>query len=153
MAEMELVPYERLGPVRLGASEEEIVAELGQPANIVPRRTGSRDLYYHDLGVRAKIKVEGRCTFIGAFSGLSDRWVPVVNGQLRLLGEVEEIVAALHARGYTTRPGPDDSEVTRDVLCDELGIRLWHESEDVVGVEEIGVFDRESYQIIRNRRD
>ena len=139
MNELVIVPYDSFGPVRFGSSVEEVVAAMGKPIYVRENRYS----YGH---FKVHFDANG-CDSAELFSSSRDEVVPVVDGDLRLMGEFDAVVQALHKRGFETRLGPEHlPSVISDVVCDALGIRLWHATEDIVGLESVGAFRRDVYQ-------
>lgn len=130
MNEMELVPYERFGPVRFGATHEEVIAATSQadPTLTWTRRdeweTFSEILFRNHA--RVEFDEHGRCMHVAIF--FHHEVVPVVDGDLRLTGGFEDVVDALRQRGFQTRPGPEhDPGEQLQVVCDELGLAVSRE--------------------------
>ena len=138
MQVMAIAPYESFGPARFGSSEEEVVTAMGQPDYALEKKYS----YGH---FKVHFDVYG-CDCAELFSS-RDEVVPLVDSDLRLVGEFDVVVQALHQRGYETRPGPHyRPNVVWDVVCDALGIRLWHATEEIIGIESVAAFRRDVYQ-------
>lgn len=136
MPEMEIVPYERFGLVRFGATEDEVIEGIGPPDTVTPR-PGARQLNYRQLGIHVTIDAGDRCESVEAGKGC----VPVVDGDLRLVGSVDDVVEALRQRGFDARPGSEP----RDIVCDALGVILGPELESQE-VESVCAFRQDAYE-------
>lgn len=130
MLEMGLVPYERFGPVRFGATEDEVVAAMKRADTQLRwsrvERAGLCNLSFRNVATRVELDESGRCERVVVF--FDGEAVPVVDGDLRLTGGFEGVVAALRQRGFETRPGPDDVPgLVRQQVCDALGLLVWRD--------------------------
>lgn len=130
--EMELVPFERFGPVRLDATEKEVVAAMGEPDRALSANA-SRNLYYAGTAIRVEFDTQGRCHLVHV---TLDAVVPIVDGDVRLVGTFGNVVHALHARGFQTPPGPGHQPgLTCHAVCDALGLLVvWIEDSTEVDV-------------------
>lgn len=147
--EMEIVPYERFGPVPFGATEEEVVEIIGPPMTARSKPSGGRLLIYRGmLGFHVSLDRAGRCRLVQSTLRIS---VPVVDGDLRLVGSLDDVVRALHERGFETRQGPDPSQ-SYETYCDALGIVLWREDEDQEDIDSVAALRRD-YYVARTRKD
>lgn len=137
MPEMEIVPYERFGPVRFGATEEEITELIGPPRRVWPKDNGEREMLYDDFHV--VLDTTGRCNLVEADQRVC---VPIVDRDLRLEGSLDGLVRALHERGFETRQGPDPGE-SYETYCDALGIVLWRESQNQDHIDTVAALRRD----------
>lgn len=140
MSEMEIVPYERFGPVRFGATEDEITEMMGRPDRVWPKDSGERQMLYDDLQVL--LDTAGRCKLVEADQRVC---VPIVDGDLRLEGSLDDLVRTLHERGFETRQGPDPGQ-SYETYCDALGIVLWRESQNQEHIDTVAALRRDSYR-------
>lgn len=148
MSEVEIVPYERFGPVPFGATEEEVVEIVGPPMAARSKPGGGRLLIYRDtLGFHVSLDSADRCRLVQSTLRIS---VPVVDGGLRLVGKLDDLVRALHERGFVTRQGPASGQ-SYETYCDALGIVLWREDEDEEDIDSVAALRRDHY-IERTRR-
>lgn len=133
--------------MRFGATEDEVVDAVGQQPDHAREGRVSRLHFYDHLGLKVGFDRDGCCHSVELLFPSSSDGVAVIDGDLRLMGEFDDIVQALEQRGYTTRPGPElIPDLNSDAVCDALGIRLWHSTEDVVGIESICAYRHDVYQ-------
>lgn len=150
MNEMELVPYERFGPVRFGATHEEVIAAMSQadPTLTWTRRDEWETFSEISFWRHARVEFDehGRCMHVAIF--FHDEVAPVVDGDLRLTGEFEDVVGALRQRGFETRPGPEHRPGDElQVVCDELGLVVWRDlPEEVDGLGAVAALRDDLYR-------
>lgn len=141
MPEMEIVPYARFGPVPFNATEEEIVDILGAPESTrALQHTGGRQLHYSELGIHINLDAAGRCESVESVE--PSHCVPVIDGDMPLVGDVEAVAEALRRRGFDTQEGPEAG----DVFCDAFGISLWREYARSRTIDSVCAFRRDAYQ-------
>lgn len=141
MPEMEIVPYERFGPVRFGASEEQVIDVIGNPDSVLPKpATGSRELHYDELRIHVMIDAENSCKSVESVE--PEFCVPIINTDLRLMGDVERLVEALEQRGFEIRQGAEHTVL----LCDALGVSLWREFSHKAEIDSVCAFRQDVYK-------
>lgn len=149
---MEIAAYERFGPVSFGASEEEVVGVLGPPDSAFDLELiGGRQLNYPALGVHVTIDADDRCESVESVEPAY--CVVVVDGDLRLVGEVGPLVEALRQRGLDARDGWEDG----DIVCDALGVIFGPEfapESETQEVESVCAFRQDTYhQVLQMDRE
>lgn len=137
MPEMEIVPYERFGPVRFGATKEQVIEAIGQPDTVT--RSGLQ-LNYRQLGIHVMIDEDANCESVESVD--PSVCVPIVDGDLRLVGRVDRLVESLRQRGFHPREDPES-----DFVCDELGVVFGSEF-GRQEVESVCAFRQDAYQLM-----
>lgn len=119
LIELEIIPYERFGPVEFGMIRPEVADVLGPPDHVL-----SSDMSYHYAGLgNLGFDAAGRCDWLGSFPG---RVTAVVEG-VHLAGGFDQIIGRLTAAGYQVLHGRPDWVDFGFSYCDELGILIGRE--------------------------
>lgn len=68
--------------------------------------------------------------------------VPVIDTDLRLMGDLERLVGALEQRGFEIRQGAEHTVLLRDAL----GVSLWREFSHKTEIDSVSAFRQDAYE-------
>ena len=128
-------PYEGIGPVDFGATENELDCVLGPPSNRVIFESNTTTLYYHELGVKVELDSSGKANFVEVVDlSLS---TPAIFG-VRLMGSLKAVLGKLSP--YEAIQGSFSLANGGSFYLDDLGIILWCENTDRLTIDTAGVY-------------
>lgn len=125
-------------------TEEEIIAVLGQPwgANRLMGDLTGRLVYDRDPSLLVYVHVTNGCQQVTCFHPTA----AVVDGDLRLEGTFTDVVKLLRERGYRVEVEMEEPPAPSEAWCDELGIGLWHQRDDIEHIESVSGYSREDFK-------